>query len=194
MGVILTICHWWIVGLWAIFLTYWAIAAIFVKRGVDRFAFRRGIAMRLALFFVIVIVIVLARHSAALHALQWEELHSIPMAVAGAVLVTLGAIIAFTARAVIGRNWGSPGMRKTDTELVTQGPYSLIRHPIYSGILLMMTGTAIGLTPTLWLVAAAAGIYFVFSARAEERYMAKRFPHAYPAYRARTKMLVPFLL
>lgn len=55
-----------------------------------------------------------------------------------------------------------------------------------------MIGTAIGLLPTWWLVA-AAGTYFVVSARAEEKFMAERFPDTYPAYRARTQMLMPFL-
>jgi protein-S-isoprenylcysteine O-methyltransferase Ste14 len=151
-------------------------------------------AMRLSLFLVIVLAVTLARQSTQLEALQWEEFHSLPMAVAGAALATLGAIVAFTARGVIGRNWGSPGMHKANTELVTRGPYSLIRHPIYAGILLMMVGTAVGLTPLWWLVVVAAGAYFVTSARAEEFYMTERFPDAYPAYKARTKILVPFLL
>jgi len=150
--------------------------------------------MRLVLFFVIVIAVLFARKSSALHALQWQELHSVPTAVAGAALATFGAILAFAARAAIGRNWGSPGKRKTNTELVTHGPYSFIRHPIYAGMLLMMVGTAIGLAPMWWLVAIAAGIYFVTSARAEESYMTERFPDAYPAYKARTRMLIPFLL
>jgi protein-S-isoprenylcysteine O-methyltransferase Ste14 len=84
-------------------------------------------------------------------------------------------------------------MQRIDTDLITRGPYGLVRHPIYAGILLMMIGTAIGLIFAWWLVAAAAGVYFVYSARSEERYMCERFPDAYPAYRARTKMLVPFL-
>lgn len=191
---ILTACHWWTVALWAIFLAYWVIAGIFVKRGVDRAALRRGMTMRFALFLIIVVVVTFARRSVDLQALQWEELHSVPMAVTGAALATLGAMIAFSARAVIGRNWGSPRVRKTNTELVTHGPYSVIRHPIYAGILLMMVGTAIGLTPIWWLVAVAAGIYFITSARAEESYMTERFPGAYPAYMARTKMLIPFVL
>ena len=190
---ILVACHLWIIGLWAAFLIYWAIAGIFAKRGAERRALRRGMAMRFALFLIIVTALFFARRSADLQALQQAELHSVPMAATGAVLVTLGAIVAFTARGAIGRNWGSPGTRKTDTELVTHGPYSLIRHPIYAGILLMMVGTAIGLSPIWWLVAVAAGIYFVTSARAEESYMTERFPDAYPAYKARTKMLVPFL-
>lgn len=77
---------------------------------------------------------------------------------------------------------------------MTSGPYKHVRHPIYSRILLMIAGTAIGLAPVLWLATVAVAIYFVASARAEEAYMAKRFPDDYPVYRARTKMLIPFLL
>ena len=73
------------------------------------------------------------------------------------------------------------------------GPYAFIRHPIYGGVLLMMVGTALGFAPVWWLAAGAAGIYFFYSARAEERFMGERFPDSYPAYRARTKMLIPFL-
>ena len=189
-----TVCHWWIGGLWVVVVLYWAIVAMFVKRGADPVARRRGVAVRLVLFVIIVITVDLARRSPRLHSLQMAEFRSPSMAIAGAVIATAGAILAFAARAAIGRNWGSPGMRKTDTDLVTSGPYRIVRHPIYSGILLMMIGTAVGLIPAWWLVAAAAGFYFVYSARAEERYMAERFPDSYPAYRARTKMLVPFLL
>lgn len=191
---ILALCHWWIVGLWIVFVIFWAIAALFVKRGVDRGAFLRRMTVRLMLFVLMAAAVVIARRSVDLHALQWGVFHSVPMAIAGAVLNTLGAVLAFSARAVIGRNWGSPMMRKTNTDLVTSGPYRFIRHPIYSGILLMMIGSAIGLTPAWWLATLAAGAYFIYSARTEERYMAECFPDAYPAYRARTKMLIPFLL
>ena len=194
MGVILTVCHWWIVGLWVAFLIYWAIAAIHMRRGLNLSELRGGMGIRLVLFLMIAVAIVLARRSVDLQALQWTVFHSVPMAMIGALLATLGAIVAFAARAAIGRNWGPPATRRTDTELVTSGPYALVRHPIYSGILLMLIGTAVGLIPAWWLVATAAGIYFFVSARAEERFMAERFPDAYPAYRARTRMLIPFLL
>lgn len=191
---ILAACHWWIVALWVMFVVYWLIAGIFAKRGAERVGRRRGLAMRLILFVFILITSIVARRSGALQALQWRVFYSAGMAVTGTVLATLGAAVAFTARAAIGRNWGSPGMRKVDTVLVTSGPYRFVRHPIYSGILLMMVGTAIGLMPMWWLVAIAAGIYFHRSARAEEAYMTERFPDDYPKYKARTKMLLPFLL
>ena len=111
----------------------------------------------------------------------------------GLVLFALGLGFAIWARVHIGRNWGTPMSQKDEPELVTSGPYRLVRHPIYSGILLAGVGTAVALS-WLWLIAVAlAGVYFVYSATVEERYLTEQFPDTYPAYRRSTKMLVPFL-
>jgi protein-S-isoprenylcysteine O-methyltransferase Ste14 len=76
---------------------------------------------------------------------------------------------------------------------VTSGPYHLVRHPIYSGILLAGVGTAVALS-WMWLIAVAlAGIYFLYSATVEERYLTEQFPDAYPVYKCSTKMLVPYV-
>jgi protein-S-isoprenylcysteine O-methyltransferase Ste14 len=84
--------------------------------------------------------------------------------------------------------------QKDEPELVTSGPYHLVRHPIYSGILVAGVGTAVALS-WMWLTAVVlAAIYFIYSATVEERYMAAQFPHAYPAYKRSTKMLVPFVI
>jgi protein-S-isoprenylcysteine O-methyltransferase Ste14 len=86
-----------------------------------------------------------------------------------------------------------PMSRKDEPELVTSGPYHRVRHPIYSGILLAGVGTAVALN-WLWLLAVIlVGVYFVYSATVEERYMSEQFPDSYPAYRRSTKMLVPFI-
>jgi protein-S-isoprenylcysteine O-methyltransferase Ste14 len=83
--------------------------------------------------------------------------------------------------------------QKDEPELVTSGPYHLVRHPIYSGILVAGAGTALALS-WLWLTAVAlAGVYFVYSATVEERYLTERFPVDYPLYKRSTKMLVPFV-
>ena len=83
--------------------------------------------------------------------------------------------------------------RKQDPELVTSGPYRLVRHPIYTGILVAGIGTAVALSWS-WLIAVAlAGVYFIYSAIVEERYLAEQFPDTYPAYRRSTKMLLPFI-
>ena len=87
-----------------------------------------------------------------------------------------------------------PMSRRADPELVTTGPYRWIRHPIYSGVLLGIVGTAIAVSP-YWLTAVAiVGAYFLFSAVVEERTMVKLFPAAYPPYQRVTKMLIPYLL
>jgi protein-S-isoprenylcysteine O-methyltransferase Ste14 len=76
---------------------------------------------------------------------------------------------------------------------VTSGPYHLVRHPIYSGILVAGAGTALALN-WLWLIAVAlAGVYFVYSATAEERYLTEQFPDRYPTYTRSTKVLLPFI-
>jgi protein-S-isoprenylcysteine O-methyltransferase Ste14 len=68
-----------------------------------------------------------------------------------------------------------------------------VRHPIYSGILVAGIGTVVALS-WLWLtVVGLAGIYFLYSATVEERYLAEQFPDDYPPYRRSTKMLVPFV-
>ena len=74
-----------------------------------------------------------------------------------------------------------------------RGPYRLVRHPIYSGVLVAGVGTAVALSWP-WLIAVVlAGVYFVYSATVEERYLIEQFPDTYPAYRRSTKMLVPFI-
>ncbi len=82
---------------------------------------------------------------------------------------------------------------KADPELITTGPYRAIRHPIYSGIILAMADTTVAVS-LYWLIAVIllAG-YFLYSAAMEERYMAKRFPEAYPRYKQSSKMLIPFI-
>jgi len=83
--------------------------------------------------------------------------------------------------------------QKDEPELVTSGPYHLVRHPIYSGVLLAGVGTAVALS-WLWLIAVGlAGVYFAYSAKVEERNMATQFPEAYPAYRRSTRMFIPFI-
>ncbi len=112
----------------------------------------------------------------------------------GLVVLVAGLGFAVWARRHIGRNWGMPMTEKATPELVTSGPYRLVRHPIYSGILIAAIGTALALGRTFLIAAAIATIYFLYSATVEERYLTKQFPDTYPGYKGTTKMLVPFVL
>jgi protein-S-isoprenylcysteine O-methyltransferase Ste14 len=111
----------------------------------------------------------------------------------GLVLFPVGLGFAIWAWVQIGRNWGAPMTQKDEPELVTSGPYRLVRRPIYSGFLVGGVGTAVALN-WQWLTAVVlAGAYFVYSATVEERYLNERFPDGYPVYKRSTKMLVPFV-
>ena len=170
---------------WGAFWIYWLVAAFHVKRG--RILWGRELRIRA---LIIVVVILLTRLGAFRnHGLQTDPWR----AGLGLVLFAVGLGFAIWARIHIGRNWGGPMTQKDHPELVTSGPYHLVRHPIYSGILVAGAGTAVALG-WIWLIAVAlAGVYFVYSASVEERYMNEQFPDAYPGYKRSTKMLVPFV-
>jgi protein-S-isoprenylcysteine O-methyltransferase Ste14 len=170
---------------WAAFWLYWLVAASAVKRG--HLAWSRELWIR---GVIAVLVIVLIK----VGAFRSHGLTSSPARAAiGLVLFLAGLAFAIWARLHIGRNWGTPMSQKDEPELVTTGPYRLVRHPIYSGIVLALAGTAVALS-WQWLIAAAlAGVYFVYSATVEERNLTERLPDSYPAYKASTKMLVPFV-
>ena len=74
---------------------------------------------------------------------------------------------------------------------MTSGPYRLVRHPIYSGILLAVLGSAIALSWLFLVALVLVGVYFTYSTIIEERYLTEQFPDTYPVYRRSTKMLVP---
>ena len=171
---------------WAVFWLYWLVAAFSMKRG------RRPWSRELRIRAIIAVVVILLIR---LGAFRGHSLNTDPWrAGIGLVLFALGLGFAISARLHIGRNWGTPMTQKDEPELVTSGPYYLVRHPIYSGILTAGVGTAVALS-WLWLTAVAlAGVYFLYSAMVEERYMTDQFPDSYPVYKHSTKMLVPFIL
>jgi protein-S-isoprenylcysteine O-methyltransferase Ste14 len=171
---------------WAAFWLYWLAAAFSMKRG--HVSWSRELRIRAVIAVVVILLI-------RLGAFRGHGLNTDPWrAGVGLVLFALGLGFAIWARLHIGRNWGTPMTQKADPELVTSGPYRLVRHPIYSGILTATAGTAVALS-WWWLIAVAlAGFYFLYSAAVEERYLTDRFPDDYPVYKRSTKMLVPFIL
>jgi protein-S-isoprenylcysteine O-methyltransferase Ste14 len=170
---------------WAAFWIYWIAAASSTKRG--RVAWSHELRIRVVLVVCVVVLIRVGVFRG--HALSSDPWRS----AVGLVLLAVGLGFAIWARVHIGRNWGTPMSQKDEPELVTSGPYRWVRHPIYSGILVAGVGTAVALS-WVWLVAVAlAGVYCVYSATVEERYLTKELPDAYPTYKQSTKMLVPYV-
>ena len=171
---------------WAAFWLYWLVAAFSMKRG--RVPWSRELRIRAVIAVVVILLI-------RLGAFRGHGLDTDPWRVGiGLVLFALGLGFAIWARLHIGRNWGTPMTQKDEPELVTSGPYRLVRHPIYSGILAAGAGTAVALDWLGLTAVALAGVYFLYSALVEERHLADRFPDSYPVYKRSTKLLVPFIL
>jgi protein-S-isoprenylcysteine O-methyltransferase Ste14 len=170
---------------WGAFWLYWLVAAFFMRR--LRVSWSRELRIRAA---IVVLVVILVRLGAfgdyGLNTDPWR-------AGLGLVLFAMGLGFAVWARSHIGRNWGTPMAQREEPELVTSGPYRLVRHPIYSGVLIAGVGTAVALSWKWLIVFAVAGVYFAYSAIAEERYLTEQFPDAYPKYKRTTKMLFPFI-
>lgn len=172
-----------IFAIWIAFALYWVIAAWGAKQGSRTGRFR---PQSLLVVLAVVLLRVFRTNTLPVHSPILEGV--------GAVLFLAGLGLAVWARLYLGRNWGMPMTRKDEPELVTSGPYRYVRHPIYSGLLLAILGTALA-TNIYWLIAfAIMGVYFVYSASVEERILTESFPSSYPAYRAATKMLIPFVL
>jgi protein-S-isoprenylcysteine O-methyltransferase Ste14 len=112
----------------------------------------------------------------------------------GAAICALGLLVSIWSRRALGSEWSQDVELKQGHKLVERGPYAFVRHPIYTGHLLMALGTAMG---SGRLVAFAALplflVGFCIKLRQEERLLVRSFPEEYPAYRARVRALVPYL-
>jgi len=113
----------------------------------------------------------------------------------GAAVTTGGLLVAVCARRHLGRNWSQAVTVKEGHELITSGPYALVRHPIYTGVLLGFTGSAMGRGELRGLLALAIvlGAYW-YKLRLEEKWMRAHFGEQYESYSRRVAALVPYLI
>jgi protein-S-isoprenylcysteine O-methyltransferase Ste14 len=117
-----------------------------------------------------------------------------PIGWIGLGLTIAGCAFAVWARAWLGSNWSASVTRKRDHELVRGGPYAIVRHPIYSGLLLGILGTALAQGEVRGLL--ALGLAFVgwlLKSRIEERFLVEEFGGDYVTYRRRVKQLIPYV-
>ncbi len=113
----------------------------------------------------------------------------------GVATLSIGLSFSIWARRHLGTNWSGTVTVKVDHELIRTGPYRLVRHPIYTGILVGFLGTAISLSEWRGLAAVALVIIaFSLKIRLEEQWMTETFGDAYRRYCAEVKSLIPFVL
>ncbi|QNK02261.1 methyltransferase family protein [Dyella telluris] len=121
--------------------------------------------------------------------------HSIAFQSMGLFLCIASVAIACWSRHLLGENWSATVQLKDNHQLITRGPYGLIRHPIYTGLLLLFLGNAVLVGDWRGLVAVA----IVFASfwrklRLEERWLSELFGEVYRQYKGRTSALIPGLL
>ena len=178
---------------WIVFLVVWVLAAISTKRTVysqssterSRYMIPVGIGSYLVF-----------RRFRPVTPFGFDLIpHTDAILIAAAILCACGLGFCVWARAVLGRNWSGMVTLKENHELIVRGPYRLVRHPIYTGLLAMLIATWITrghLAGLIGLLIAFTGIWIKSSA--EEELMVRQFPDQYAIYRSRVKRFVPFLL
>jgi protein-S-isoprenylcysteine O-methyltransferase Ste14 len=185
------ILGWTVKASWLVFIAYWIIAARDVKptrwreSRIERVA--DGALLLIAAFLLAVRPLLpgflLARFAAS----------SLGLDALGAVLTLAGVLFAVWARRHLGRNWSGDVTVKDEHALVRSGPYAFLRHPIYSGVLLALLGTALSFGE--WRGLAALLLFVIAVLRrigAEETQMRRTFP-GYDRYRSESWALVPLI-
>ncbi|HTZ83388.1 MAG TPA: isoprenylcysteine carboxylmethyltransferase family protein [Candidatus Acidoferrales bacterium] len=179
-------------AVWIAFLLYWRIKAVGAKANQRRESAASGIVR--ALTFVVVIILLLTTRIP----LPWLYRQLWPSGLwafwIGAAITVAGLLFAVWARRYLGGNWSSAVTIKQDHELITTGPYALVRHPIYTGILTGFLGSAIALSQVRGLVGFILILVVLWAKlRMEEDWMRSEFGEKYVAYAQRTTALVPYL-
>jgi protein-S-isoprenylcysteine O-methyltransferase len=181
-----------VVGLWAAFALIWLAGALYTKRSArvqswGSRVFQRGIG-------VLGILIGFTPYF-NFGPITRHFLPSAPGVVyTGLALTVLGIGLAIWARFFLGGNWSGVVTVKSEHTLVRSGPYSLMRHPIYTGMLLGLLGTAVVYNEVRCLIAAALILLMhLLKIRVEEQFMIEEFGAQYAEYRRQVKALLPFV-
>jgi protein-S-isoprenylcysteine O-methyltransferase Ste14 len=181
-----------IIACWVVFGAYWAAAAASTKRTAERQSWESRAWYLLLLVLAFVLLFGLIPIDPLTAGIVPTDA---AVDVVAAVLCAGGLILAIWARRTIGSNWSGIVTLKRDHELVTDGPYRYVRHPIYSAILAMFFASALASGRAGGFVGfALCFASFWIKLRQEEALMLRHFPEQYPAYRARVKALVPFVI
>ena len=178
---------------WGIFVVVWVLGALYNARRAPAVRKRVGVGGRWSIGLAVFVVWWLNRR---LPKGAWEPVtvHVEWLRVVGAALLVAAMAFAFWARWRLGLMWTSAPAAKEGHQLRTDGPYAIVRHPIYTGILGMFVGTALLAELGGWLPAlVVAAVLVRWKLGVEERLMTEGFPGEYEDYRRRVPQLVPGL-
>jgi protein-S-isoprenylcysteine O-methyltransferase Ste14 len=178
---------------WTLFAVIWLLAAFWTKQSV----YRESRLQRMRYTIPILIGgFLLAKGQRLSDPLNHRVIpHVDALAWTGVVLCIAGLAFCIWARFTLGRNWSGVITLKGGHELIVGGPYALVRHPIYTGMLTMFVATVIVLGHVAGII--AMPLVFVslwIKLRHEEKLMLNKFPNEYAAYQQRVKRIIPFIL
>src|SRR6187431_13468 len=177
---------------YAVFLIYWIVAAFSTKRTAERPGWRsswliRGAAITLLLLLIRPVAPGLPRR------ILWT--YTPAVGITAIVLTAFGLAVLVWARATLAGNWSADVVFKENHELVERGPYRYVRHPIYSGFILMAAGGILLLGTAMALVVLLGlPVLLWLKLSQEEALLTRHFPEEYPRYKARVKALIPFII
>ena len=179
--------------LWMLFFVVWMLAALRTKRTAQRVDWGRSLT------YVIPVVLGFSLMFNDRWHLAWLDSRILPktqeLAVAAIALTLAGMAFAGWARVHLGRNWSSAPMIKEQHQLIRSGPYRLVRHPIYTGLLIALAGTFLAngkVRGALSVLVVWLG--FDIKRRIEEEFMVQIFGQQYEDYRRSTGALFPRML
>jgi protein-S-isoprenylcysteine O-methyltransferase Ste14 len=180
----------WIRALWILFGLYWLLSALKLKKTKKREAWHERVLYMLPLLAAFFF---LSRPEAHY---GWLGARFVPdnptVGWLGVTLTAAGVAVAFWARWHLGANWSGVVTLKEGHELIRRGPYRTIRHPIYTGILLALLGTAVAIGEVRVLLAVAiAWLSFYLKARREESFLSEEFGPSFAEHRQHTGMFFP---
>jgi protein-S-isoprenylcysteine O-methyltransferase Ste14 len=180
-----------LIAVWAFWLVSWIVAALWA----DRAAARPKAADEL-LYRVVTVAGALSLAIGDRLFSGGAKLWRLDPAAEWSLVAIIALALAFTwwARLYLGRLWSSSVTRKADHRVVDTGPYAIVRHPIYTGIIAAIVATAVFKADLLALVGVLLMTFgFWLKARLEERFLrAQLGAEAYDSYRDRVPMLLPF--
>ena len=177
---------------WAVWFVSWMLAAFWSARVAKRVEWNSQFLYRIVTILGAFLLFGIYTHSYRGPGRLWILSEQIGWSLVG--VVALGFLFAWWARIYLGSLWSGWVTKKADHHIVDTGPYALVRHPIYTGLILSAFATAIQ-RGTLAALAGAAimTLGFWIKARLEERFLRDELgAEAYDSYRRKVPMLIPF--
>ena len=120
--------------------------------------------------------------------------HILIISILSVILAVTGLVVAIIARRTLAANWSGAVAIKSGHELITTGLYHYVRHPIYTGVLIMASGVVL----SFGTLSACIGYFIILftvilKSQDEEKILSRHFAEKYLEYKKHTKILIPFV-